>query len=446
MTELVERIVVPFEGPGAGAGPLTWGQRQVWAAMVEIDSSMSMGGAVAATGGRTVEDYAAELRFFMCRYAAMRTLLRFAGDGTVTQEVFGSGETSLVVIDTADGDDPATVAEALAAEWRDRKFDYATEWPLRMGVVRRRGDVTHVVALMCHIAADLGGVAVMMRDLAQRDPVTGEPAASYDAPQPLDLVRLQQEPAMTRQTATAMRYWETHLRAIPASLFDPPADPPADQGQPPYCRLRWQSRAMHLASGEVSTRFGADPAWVLLAAFAAGLERLRPGRGPFVAINIIGNRFRTALRDVVSPVTQDGLCVLDVAGVGAEEAIARARAASMSASKHAYYDPAARAALTDRVSRERGEHLDLTVLYNDRRTHQAAGGRDAAPAQTRVLSEEPLRSLGPKLMIVVEDVPDVVRLSVDVKTAFLPLPDLRALLGEMEAFVLEAATRRQPVA
>ncbi|MEV0127852.1 condensation domain-containing protein [Dactylosporangium sp. NPDC050688] len=437
----MERIIVAFEGPGAGAGPLTWGQQQTWAAMVEIDSSMSMGGAVPVSDGRTVEDFAAELRFFMCRYAAMRTLLRFGDDGTVTQEVFGSGETALVVLDAADDEDPAAHAEALATQWRQHKFDYATEWPLRMGVVRHRGAVTHVVALMCHIAADLGGVAVMMRELAGRDPVTGAPAGPYEAPQPLDLVRLQHEPAMTRQTAAAMRYWESHLRTIPASLFDAPAD----RGEPVYCRLRWQSRAMHVASGAVSDRLGADPAWVLLAAFAAGLDRLRPGRGPFVAINIISNRFRPALRDVVSPITQDGLCVLDVAGVSAEEAVARARTASMSASKHAYYDPAARAALTERISRERGEHLDLTLIYNDRRTGLPSGGAGSVPEQTQVLSEEPLPSLGPKLMVVVEDVPDVVRLSVDVDTRYLSLPDLRALLHEMEAFVVTAAAG-QPVA
>jgi hypothetical protein len=409
--------------------------------MVEIDSSMSMGGAVPADGVRTAEDYAEELRFFMCRYASMRTLLRFADDGTVTQEVFGAGETALVVLDTEE--DPAEVAEDLARRWRERKFDYATEWPLRMGVVRHRGAVTHVVALMCHLAADLGGVAVMMRELAGRDPVTGEPAGPYQAPQPLDLARLQREPAMVRQSAAAMRHWESHLRTIPASLFDAPVD----RGGPRYRRLCWQSRAMHVASGAVAARHGADPAWVLLAAVAAGLQRLRPGRGPFVAVNIVSNRFRPALRDVVSPITQDGLCVLDVAGVSAEEAIARARSASMSASKHAYYDPADRAALTERVARERGEHLDLTLVYNDRRTF-TQGAAATGPAGTGVVSEEPLRSLGPKLMIVVEDVPDVVRLLVDVDTRFLALPDLKALLAAAESFVLDAADEaaRLPVA
>lgn len=438
---MVERIVVPFEGPGAGTGPLAWGQQQVWAAMVESGSSMSMGGAVPAAAGRTVQDYAAELRFFMCRYASMRTLLRVAADGTVTQEVFGAGETVLEVHDTASGEDPAAVAEALASRWRGHRFDDTTEWPLRMGVVRHGGAVTHVVALMCHIAADLGGVAVMMRELAGRDPVTGEPAGPYEAPQPLDLARLQQEPAAARQTAAAMRYWESHLRTIPASLFDPPTD----RGAPRYRRLRWESRAMQLASAAVSARLGADPAWVLLAAFATGLERLRPGRGPFVAIGIIGNRFRPALRDVVSPITQDGLCVLDVAGVTAEEAVARAGTASMRASKYAYYDPAARAALTARIILDRAEHLDLTCIYNDRRTARrpapaGPGGEGAAPTGPRLVSQEPLPFLGPKLMVTVEDTPqDVVRMTVDADTRALPWADLPVLLAGMEAFVLDAA-------
>jgi len=290
--------------------------------------------------------------------------------------------------------------------------------------------------VLCHCAAAGGGVAVLRRPAPAPDPVTGEPAAPYGAPQPLDLARRQQEPATARHTTAAMRYWESHLRTIPARLFQGPVD----RGEPTFCRVRWQSRAMHLASGALSARLGADPAWVLLAAFATGLERVLPGSGPFVAIGIISNRFRPGLRDVVSPVTQDGLCVLDVAGASPAEAVARARTASMSASKYAYYDPGARAALTERIIRERGEHIDLTCLYNDRRTGGPARPGDAreALAETRVLSEEPVRFLGIKLMVTVEDVPDVVRMIVDVDTRYLSLPDLRALLHEMEALVVDA--------
>ncbi|WP_433087891.1 condensation domain-containing protein [Dactylosporangium sp. CA-052675] len=427
---LVDRVVVPFEGRGAGAGPLAWGQQQVWEAMVDIGSSLPMGGVVAVTDGRTVEDFVRELRFHMCRYPSMRTLLRFGGDGTVTQEIFGEGETALEIHEGEDpGEDPAAVAEALAARWREREFDYDSEWPLRMGVVRHRGAVTHVVALMCHIAADLGGVEVMMRDLAAADP------GPHTAPSPLDLALAQREPGMRRHTAAAMRYWEHHLRTVPLSVLGDAAD----TGDPTFCRLHWRSPALHLASARLAARAGADPAWVLLAALATGLHRV--GRSPFVALGIIGNRFRPSLREVVSPLTQDGLCVLDVAGASAEQAIARARSASMSASKYAYYDPADRAALEERVGRDRGARVDLRVLYNDRRTSAAPppGAEDPRAALARTeLREEPAAFLGPKLMFHVEESPDAVSLIMEVDTRYLSLPDARRLLKEAERFAVEA--------
>ncbi|UWP79523.1 condensation domain-containing protein [Dactylosporangium fulvum] len=432
----MDRIIVPFEGDGAGAGGLAWGQQQVWAAMVEIGSSLAMGGVVPVTDGRTVADFAEELRYHMSRHAAMRTLLRTADDGTVTQEVFDSGEAVLHVLDAED--DPGAAAAALAAEWRDRVFDYEHEWPLRMAVVRHAGVPTHVVALMAHVAADLGGVQVMMRDLATR--------ATHPATQPLDLWRLQQEPSMRRHTAASMRYWEAHLRAVPARRFAGPVD----RGEPRYLRTVWSSPAMHLAAEALSARLGADPAWVLLAAFASGLHRVT-GATPLVAQAIIGNRFRPGLADVVSPLTQTGLCVLDVAGVPAEEAVARARTASMSTSKYAYYDPAALLALIDAVEHDRGERLELGCFYNDRRTASRPAGGDPPPdairaalPASRVLEEVPMRFFNEQLMVNVDDVRDTIQMTVEADTHRVSRDDLHALLAEMESFVVSTALSPAP--
>ncbi|MCU1678201.1 MAG: hypothetical protein JWM93_2959 [Frankiales bacterium] len=428
-----DRVVVPFEGEGAGIGPLTWGQQQVWAAMVEIGSALAMGGVVAVTDGRTVEDFAAELEFLMSRYPEMRTRLRVAAGGAVTQEVFGSGEAVLHVSEVHDGD-PAAAAEWLATQWRDLEWDYAGEWPLRMGVVVHKGAVTHVVALMHHAAADLGGVSAMMRALEQRS--TG----ASPGPHALDLARMQAEPGAARHTAASMRYWEEQLRAIPATRFTDRGE----WGEPRYLRLVWTSPALHLATEAVATQAGADQAWVLLAAFAVALGRVT-GVHPFVAQAIIGNRFRPGLRDAVSPLTQNGLCVLDVEGTSAQEAIARARTASMRTSKYAYYEPAARLALIDRVERERGERIDLACLYNDRRTVGPAGHPAtaehirAALGETRVLREVPMRFFNERLMVNIDDVPGTVQVTAEVDTRFLPPAQLRALLAELEAFVVDTA-------
>ena len=42
---MAERVLVPFEGEGAGLAELSWGQRQIWAVLQGTDSSLPMGGA-----------------------------------------------------------------------------------------------------------------------------------------------------------------------------------------------------------------------------------------------------------------------------------------------------------------------------------------------------------------------------------------------------------------
>src|SRR5690348_13328555 len=145
--------------------------------MRDTGTSQTMGGVVPADG-KTVEDLAAELRFFMSRYESMRTRLRFDADGTPWQVVADSGEITLEVVDVPADGDPEAVAQELAELWERTTFDYVGEWPIRMAAVRRHGVPTHVVVILCHLAADGAGVAVMTDELARRDPVTGE----LDAP------------------------------------------------------------------------------------------------------------------------------------------------------------------------------------------------------------------------------------------------------------------------
>lgn len=181
---------------------------------------------------------------------------------------------------------------------------------------------------------------------------------------------------------------------------------------------------------------------MLLAAFAVGLGRVT-GIHPLVTQVIVGNRFRPGLADVVSPLTQNGLCVLDVAGVPVEEAVGRAVRASISANKNAYYDPDDWLALLERVRADRGERVDLGVFYNDRRMSQDTsalpGPADvlAGRPRTRVLSEEPMALFTEQLMVNVDNVPGTVRVTAEVDTDHLSVPDLEAVLAAMEASVVD---------
>ncbi|MFB9176692.1 condensation domain-containing protein [Dactylosporangium sucinum] len=437
----MERIRVRFEGDGAGTGGLAWGQQQVWQAMIELGSSMAMGGVVPVQDGRTAGDFAEELRFFMSRYGAMRSLLRFGpgGPADVTLEVFGTGEATLEVHDAAPAEDPAAVAAALLAEWRARLFDYANEWPIRMAVVRAAGAVTHVVVLVCHLATDGAGLATMIRELGERDPATGQPARPYSAMQPLDLVATQASRAAQRQSDNALRYWEGHLRTVPTRRFTSHGERPG----PRFRRVVWQSRALHLAADRLAAALGTDPGAVLLAAYAVAFGRVT-GSHPFVTQVIVGNRFRSGLADLVSPLAQNGLVVIDVAGATPAEAVERARQASMSASKYAYYAPGPRAELIERVSRERGEPVALGVLWNDRRGNvPRSAASDEHPEESRVIDEQALPFFNEELMLNVDDVPDTVQITTEIDTWSLPIEGLHALLKEMETFTVEAAS--QPV-
>src|SRR5689334_25321177 len=106
---MADRILVRFHGEGAGIGELTWGQRSVWRAMQETNTSQSMGAVAPLPPGKTAADLAAELEFYLSRYESMRTRLRFDDEGRVTQVVFASGEIALHIVDTG-GADPVRVA------------------------------------------------------------------------------------------------------------------------------------------------------------------------------------------------------------------------------------------------------------------------------------------------------------------------------------------------
>ncbi|WP_433059754.1 condensation domain-containing protein [Dactylosporangium sp. CS-033363] len=458
----MERITVTFEGAGAGTGNLTWGQQQVFQAMRELNTSMSMGGVVPVHDGRGVDDFVEELRFFMTRYPAMRTLLRYHPDGTYSQETFAAGtaylevhtapsssgtvrsstRTSSLVPAAASAVAVSPAAESLANEvfagWKSRIFDYTNEWPIRMAVIRSGldGPVTHVLVEVTHVATDVTGLATMIRELSSRSTIGSSPATG-----PLEIAA--QQEAATRQTDHAMRYWDTQLRLIDPQRF--PAGFHAPDG-PRFRQVVWTSPALHLASERLAALLSIDTAPVLLAAYAVAFTRV-VGGAPFASQVIVGNRFRPGLATVVSPFAQNGLVVIDPRTITSAETVLRARQTSMSASKYAYYDPSTRQSLIDNIGKDRGEPIDLQVLYNERRL--ALRPPQTTPPESEILAaaqsasnpvrETELPYFNEKLMVNIDDVPDTIQITTELDTAYLAVADLLRLLQEMENFTVAAA-------
>jgi hypothetical protein len=438
-----DHILVPFHGPGAGVGPLSWAQQGIWSTIVKEGSSVTMGGVTPLRAGRTVQDMAAILRFTISRHPALRTRLRFEPDGTILQVVSESGAIPLALVDAGD-DDPAAVAAAVYERFEREDFDYESEWPVRMAVILRDGVPTHLAVTYLHLYIDALGLQALMADLATMDPVNGEGAAApMDTMQPLDQARFQQTPAAQRQCDASLRHLERVLRTAPAQRFPEPAEP--DQ-EPSYPSLEMHSPATRLAVRLLSDRLAMDSSQVLLCLFGVALTRVT-GSNPFVTMLAVSNRFRPGLAASVSVIAQVSPCMVDFADITFEEALGRTRQAAVRAYMNAYYDPAQRRALIKRVREERGEAFDTSCYFNDRR--QQRDLRDvpmptpqeiqAAVALSRHSWSIPVEEIQERIYLSVDDDSDAIVTQLSADTRYLPKLRMQELAYGIESVAVQAA-------
>ncbi|WP_329181996.1 AMP-binding protein [Streptomyces sp. NBC_01477] len=374
---LAEQVAVGFAGDGEGEGEMSWGMSEIWGAMCRQESGLPIGGRAPLEAGRTLGDIAEELRYLMGRFPAMRTRLRFDATGRPRQRLFATGEITLEVYDADPDADPDEVAAAVEAHYRRTPFDYANAWPVRMAVVRQHGRPVQLVTILHHLAMDGRGGAIMLRDVGAREttPATGM--------QQLEQARWQRSSAGQRQSERTLRFFENILQTVSARQLPGPTDPRT----PRHWVAEFRSRVLAEALPMIAARTGTGTPAVLLALFALGLHRAT-GISPVVVRPVISNRFRPGLSDVVCPVSQSGMCSLDVEGATATEVVELTGQASISAWKYAYYQPEDLDALIARLSRERGEDIVIGTYFNDRSAH--APTPDAAQ---QVTADEPAEQL-----------------------------------------------------
>jgi hypothetical protein len=164
---------------------------------------------------------------------------------------------------------------------------------------------------------------------------------------------------------------------------------------------------------------------------------------------VVHNRFRAQLVGVMCMVAQAGCCVLDVAGIGVDEAVERAQKATMLAYKHAYFDPWELDELIAEVAKERDPEFDVSTFFNDRRLGKAANDASSPTATREVLDRARAQSTfewtekqdNPfdRLFLHVDDGPGWIKLKVRFDTAFFTPEEAERLLRDMEALAVEAA-------
>jgi hypothetical protein len=436
---VTERVPVDFTGDGAGVDEMSWGMWEIWHSMVDQHTSLPIGGRAPLAPGTTLDDVAEELRYLMARFPSMRTRLRLDEAGRPTQELFGSGTIPLEVYDAGEAD-PDALALAIELRYRETDFDYTDEWPVRMAVVRRDGVPSHLTTIMDHLVTDAIGATMMLREVKERvtTPVTGM--------QQLEQARWQHSPAGRRQNDKALRHWEGVLKAVPARRLPGPTDPRS----PRHWSAEFRSPALTAAVPVIAARTDTDVPTVLLTMFAVALNRIT-GINPVVVRPVVNNRFRPGLSDVVCMVAQAGVCVLDVADATVDEVVERARRGTMSAYKYAYFHPEQLRELVARVSRERGEDVDVACFFNDRSTHRpspedrfltgAEPGEALRKAQGDTVFRWTARREVPveRLFVSVDDAPGSLLIEIHMDTHFLSPADAEALARGMEAVAVEAA-------
>jgi hypothetical protein len=350
------------------------------------------------------------------------------------------GEVVLEVVDVTD-EDPAVVADTLRIAYEERKFDYEHEWPVRMAAIVADGVVTHVVAVYLHLAIDASALEVLVGELATRDlaavptPVT--------AMQPLEQAAQQRTTSARRTCDASLRHLERVLRTVSPSRFGPPKYGAAMA----FRVLRYCSPATAAAIQVVATREGTNTSSVLLACFAVGLARFT-GNSPVLAMLLVSNRFRPGFADTVSPVVQLSPYMIDVADATLSEAINRATASVFNTYKTAYYDPFLQDEVLDRVNAERGEEVDCSCFYNDRRM------TDRGPQPGPLPTPDEIRAALPraryewvyepdipqrKLYVNVGEADGAIEFVMSADTRYFSEQDMVDVLRDMEAVAVEAA-------
>ena len=445
-----DRITLHFTGRQAGREPLTWGQKAILHDMRDSGNQFSMGGMMGLPAGSTVDAAAARLSGLMGRNAALRARLRTDSAGGPGLEVASSGDIGLDILTIPDAAEPADVtqyARDLMDTWPLTRFDFATDWPLRMAVLRHRGACVRLVWALSHLVADGGAHLLLLDDLIAAG-TDGRADAAPPRRDILDVARSEQEPQLRQLSSRAMRHWESSLRHLPAQTFAEPAAL-ADRPGPRYWQARFSSPAAYLAMTAIARRTGTDASRVTLALIATAIGRAT-GVHPLTIKLMVNNWFRPGLADVIAPIAQNSVVTIDVTDTSVDEVVARARGAALAAGMRAYYDPDELDAVMTRLDAERGYPARVTCRVNDQRAmimrEEAAHPGDVTPDElSRQLAETSLTWLGPRenmheqANILIENRRDVLSLHMMWDRRSLSDEQVEALLRGVEDVAVEAA-------
>ncbi len=355
--------VVHFSGGRSGSRASTWGQYSIWAEMqvaAPEHARFNIPIEFSRDAGLTPESLVVAIRQALAVHESLRTRLRRTPEGELRQILSGRVRLPIDIVEVSDRWAMRDSKEALSERLLRKPFDFAAEWPIRVGAIARDGLIRYVVLVVSHHAIDHGAVPFLERTLWHEAITSAEPMSL----EPFDQAKYQTSPDGRRITAAAADYWRKILCQAPSRMFQDKSDDPRT---PRYWSATLTSWALPLAAQRLSREMKVGPSAVLLAALSATISNL-VGTDRCVLLVQVHNRFRPELLAAVSSVTMEGLFFVRTGNVPFREVVRRSWIAAVETYQYAYYDRRRIDAVIAEVGQQRGGSIDLSCWINDMRS------------------------------------------------------------------------------
>jgi len=395
--------------------------------------------------GVAEQDAVAAVELVVARHDVLRTRFDLTGAGEMARFVDPAGPPP---VHPVDADRPARdqndLNEAAAALVR-RPIDLSARWPLRVLLVRVKGQVRQLCLVVHHVAVDREALAVLRTEL--RAALTGRaPAHHADEGDPY---RGETGDRARRRSEAAADHWRRTLPDLPAVVL-----PYHRDSSRLVQRLGWiDSPTLGRALPVLAARLNLSPPAIVLAAFDLALTAwtgLRRWRWE----TIVDNRPQNAVRGAVG-------CFIDPTLVNTEVDTRRSFAdhargvadALLVGLRHSVCDYTDLYELEVRGALLRGSNLDAPLIYNFKSAADSRpepGDRPPDPVVDGGFSPAEVhwaQRHDPALLFVrVHRLGEVPRLSLAARDSLVPADDHRALLFAVEHVLWSAAVAPETAA
>jgi hypothetical protein len=446
MAELTKRRIA-FSGGLSVTAPATWGQVSMWLDHLEIEdhSLYNQLHSLPVPVGLAIDSVLDEIGRLVKRYESLRTLCYLDGPHNLMQRVIAEGELEVDVL-TAASDDPGLAESITEQEQRllHKKFDLATDLPIRFAIWVVDGVPQVVLLCASHLAADLQSCRILVVELTKllafRQTHTKGPSNPVSR-QPIELAAEENSPRGQAVLSKALDYWRGQLLSMPRTMF--PVEP-GPQASPRYAACTLNSPAAAKAVDALAARYRISTSAVLVAVTAALLCRYT-GLHRCVIMLMASNRIAPGLSYAVGNIMQETPAVIDIRSDSFGELAQSTWAASLRAYRHARYDPRKMLEIEESIGRTRGVVIDHHSCYfNDTRVSGRRSTRGVTGPPTRVHTpayhtrftwkDSTWRE---KFALEVFDRPGSILLELSADTCYLPPPRMSDFLFSIERLLAE---------